>query len=713
MVILVIIIAVSLSLAGLRMKRTGHLEQFSRWFGISLLCLWVVYNIYLFLPANFSLSTSLPLHACDVFAIIASFALIKPGRKASALLYFCALVLAAQAVITPTQHDPATYRFWLFWLLHAGIISAAILNLVVRKYRPVFKDFLFAVVCDLLYVAIVLPLNIAFGWNYGFIGDSTPGVTTIIDVLGPWPWRVVWMVGVVVVVQGGMWLGWGVKKSPNKPHLPLLALLLLATTLLHAQTHELPRSTPEAEGVPSRAITALFDSLTALPRTDIHSVMVVRHGKVIGEIYPAPFAPEYRHTIYSCSKTFVGAAVGLAIADNRLRLTDRVGAFFPELLPDSVSDNLADMTVRDLLVMGSGITPDWGMRNVRTDWIRAFLAKPVKAPGKKFEYDSICSYMLSAIVQKVTGMTLLDYLRLKLFTPMNITEVAWELSPEGINTGGWGLHIQSESLAKFGLLLLNGGAWEGRQLLPASWVKQMTGKQAEVDGVEDYGYQMWLCEYPGAIRMDGALGQFVLIIPDKDMVVVITECTLMNGRRQRRLVWNRLLPEAGDKVLIPGKDYKLLQKKQNRYQLPMPQGKGSSTVERNYAGKDIVLESNKYGWQSLRLQFKPKEVAMAVTGKDGATYELLFGHKQWLATAIDAYPPYSISSIDSFKGIEGPFRVAGSYGWLSPDTLLLKAHYVNWVSALDIQLRFEGESVFLKVRANYSAEEVTIRGRTE
>ena len=268
----------------------------------------------------------------------------------------------------------------------------------------------------------------------------------------------------------------------NRVRFFFLFLGLLGALAVHAQINELPRSTPEAEGVPSKAVTALFDSLMALPKTDIHSVVVVRHGKVIGEIYPAPFAPEYRHTMYSCSKTFVGAAVGLAIADNRLRLTDRVGAFFPELLPDSVSTNLADMTVRDLLTMTSGVTPDWNMRNLTPDWIRTFLAKPVKTPGKKFEYDSISTYMLSAIVQKVTGMTLLDYLKQKLFIPMHITDVAWEISPEGINTGGWGLHIQSESLAKFGLLLLNRGVWEGRQLLPASWVEQMMTRQ-----IGDYG----------------------------------------------------------------------------------------------------------------------------------------------------------------------------------------------------------------------------------
>lgn len=495
----------------------------------------------------------------------------------------------------------------------------------------------------------------------------------------------------------------------NKFGLFLLTLCLLVSSVVRAQINELQRSTPEAEGVPSKAIIALFDSLTALPKTDIHSVMVLRHGKVIAEIYPTPFAPEYRHTMYSCSKTFVGAAVGLAIADNRLRLTDRVGAFFPELLPDSVSDNLAAMTVRDLLTMTSGITPDWNMRSITPEWIRTYLAKPVKTPGKKFEYDSICSYLLSAIVQKVTGMTLFDYLKLKLFTPMNITDVAWEISPEGVNTGGWGLYIQSESLAKFGLLLLNHGVWEGKQLLPASWVEQMTTRQ-----IGEYGYQMWMCEYPGAVRLDGALGQYVLIIPDKDMVVVITECMLIDGNTQRRLVWNGLLPQVVEQTLTPGKDYKLLQKKQSDYQLPLVQGKSNSSIAGKYEGKRISLDENKFGWQSLSLQFKPKEVVMTVTDKTGSTYDLLFGYKQWLKTSIEAYPPYSVNAIGAFNGIEGPFWVAGSYAWPSSSALQLKAHYVNWISALGITFSFEGNNVLLNVTENYtSGNGITIKGNLQ
>ncbi len=488
--------------------------------------------------------------------------------------------------------------------------------------------------------------------------------------------------------------------------------LLVFSHVAYGQVGELPRSTPEEEGVPSAAVEALFDSLLALPKTEIHSVMVLRHGKVIAEMWPAPFAPEYRHTMYSCSKTFVSAAVGLAVADNRLRLTDRVGAFFPESLPDTVSAELAAMTVRDLLTMTSGITPDWEMRNHCSDWIKTWLAKPALKPGTKFQYDSICTYLLAAIVQKATGMTLLEYLKLKLFDSMHITEVAWEESPEGFNTGGWGLHIQSESLAKFGQLLLDRGVWEGEQLLPAEWVEEMMKEQIPGTG---YGYQMWTGEYPGASWLDGALGQYILVIPDKDMVVVITECTLINGVRQRNLVWNRLLATVTDSELKPGRAYKRLQRLQTSASLPLVSGKPASPQDKEYTGRTVRLSDNKLGWQSFSLHFDKteKEAVMSLTDKDGTSCKLLFGHRKWLKASVNVFPPYSISPVDRFKGIEGPFWVAGSYGWTGTDELRLKAHYVNWVSALDITIRFWGNKVGISVAENYSSVPVQIEGHIE
>ena len=493
----------------------------------------------------------------------------------------------------------------------------------------------------------------------------------------------------------------------------LLAICLLASLSTSAQTNELPRSTPEEQGVPSKALIALFDSLHALPLTDMHAVVVMRHGKVIGEMYPKPYAPEYRHTMYSCSKTFVGIAVGLAIEDNRLRLDDRVAAFFPEQLPDSVSKDLASMTVRDLLTMASGVKPDWNMRSRGKEWIRTFLSKPVDAPGTKYAYDSMVSYMLAAVVQKVTGKKLTEYLQERVFTPMNVTEWAWEESPEGVNTGGWGVHIQPESLAKFGQLILNEGRWEGKQLVPAEWIREMCKKHRET-GREVYGYHIWHCGgHDGAVRADGALGQYVISVLEKDMVVVMTEATLGNGRDQRRLIWDVLLPEMKDEPLPANKKgYQKLLKKQEGYKLAEVKGKASSAFASNWENKIIELGKNTFGWKSLKLNFGKKHVTMTVTETNGKSFELPFGYQQWITTTFDSYPPYSITPIDRFKGLEGPYYASGSYAWISKEELQLKAHYVNWVSALEMTFRLkEGGDVELHVQTNYIKKPYTIIGK--
>ena len=275
--------------------------------------------------------------------------------------------------------------------------------------------------------------------------------------------------------------------------LSLLICLLLGNTIL-AQVNELPRSTPEREGVPSYAVSALLDSLFAIPQTDIHSVMVLRHGKVIAEVYPEPFKAEYQHTQYSCSKTFVSAAVGLAVDANLLRVTDRVATFFPDKLPTEVTPELASMTIHDLLIMASGIDPDGNLRAENTYWLKPLLAKTVQTPGKLFKYDSLCTYMLSAIVQQVTGKTIFAYLQEKLFKDLHIEKVSWEESPEGITTGGWGLFIQPESLAKMGQLLLQKGRWNGKQLLSEAWVSQMMTTHIDTGGGEYMKVKRWISE---------------------------------------------------------------------------------------------------------------------------------------------------------------------------------------------------------------------------
>lgn len=247
----------------------------------------------------------------------------------------------------------------------------------------------------------------------------------------------------------------------------LVVAIACATQSATAQINELPRVTPESVGISSKVIANYFDSVMSLKDTEIHSVLLMRHGKVIGEIHPSPFKAEYGHTLFSASKTFTCAAIGIAIKENLLRIDDRLAIFFPDLLPEKVSSRLAAITIRDLLTMNSGFNQTDDVRNNETEWVKKYLAIDVVAePGTKFKYDSMDTYLLAAIIQKVTGQTVFDYLKQRMFEPLHITEANWETSPEGINCGGWGLYLQSESLAKFGQLLLNKGSWQGRRLSP-------------------------------------------------------------------------------------------------------------------------------------------------------------------------------------------------------------------------------------------------------
>ena len=493
-------------------------------------------------------------------------------------------------------------------------------------------------------------------------------------------------------------------------------VLLFAWLSVFAQINELPRSTPEEQGVPSKALIALFDSLHLMPQTDIHSMIVMRHGKVVGEFYPAPFAPQYQHTQYSSSKTLVSIAVGMAIDENRLRLTDRVATFFPEFLPDTISPRLAAMTVRDLLTMTSGIKPDWAMRSKGREWIKTFLGKEVvNKPGEVFAYDSMVTYMLSAIVQKVTGKKCLDYLKEKLFAPMNISVVNWEESPEGVNTGGWGLHIQSESLAKVGQMWLDGGVWNGEQLVSKKWITQMSTKQAN-GGDYGYGFQTWMCAWPGAVRADGALGQYVIVVPDKDVVIVLTEASFTNGKPQRGLIWNRFLPALSDKPLPPSKDYEQLLAKQSSYMLPVADGKENNRgVMKKLSGRRIEIPENRYGFKEICFEMgegsatngnpQAKQLMMRIVKDDGSSYIQPLGYKCWVTDTIAGYPPYSINPIEWHRGLEGPFYAAGSYGW-EKNRLNITLHYVNWVTSLDLQFEFNGDAALIKVSNNYTKNKV-------
>ena len=326
-----------------------------------------------------------------------------------------------------------------------------------------------------------------------------------------------------------------------------------------AEIIDLPRAeTPDSV---AKAMEGFFQA-AADDSMDIHSVMIVKDGSVIYSHWQSEGVDSVPHVLHSVSKTFTATAVGLAIADGKMALTDKVIDYFPDKLPAEVSENLKAMTVRDLLTMSCGHDVEPSFRGAPDqDWVTAFLAHPVvHEPGTFYLYNSLGTYMLSAIVQQVTGEKVVNYLTPRLFEPLHIEKPRWEESPQGINCGGWGLYLKTEDLAKMGQLLLQKGEWNGQQLIPAEWVAEMSKKQVESinpgtrieqaaergmtketsDWMQGYGYQMWRCR-PGCFRADGARGQYIIVVPDKNAVIAITS-NVEDLQGELNLVWSRILP---------------------------------------------------------------------------------------------------------------------------------------------------------------------------
>jgi CubicO group peptidase (beta-lactamase class C family)/pimeloyl-ACP methyl ester carboxylesterase len=340
--------------------------------------------------------------------------------------------------------------------------------------------------------------------------------------------------------------------------LPITGLLIAFVLAINSpgvcsQEAALPRSTPEAQGVSSAAILDFIETADR-EASEMHSFMLVRHGHVVAEAWWKPSAaPQKPHVLWSLSKSFTSTAVGLAVAEGKLSIDDLVLSYFPDDAPEEKSANLKAMRIRDLLTMTTGHQNEVFLRN-ETNWIKAFLAHPVPhKPGTHFQYNTPATFMLSAIVQKVTGQTVVEYLTPRLFEPLGIEQPQWDANPQGISLGGYGLYLKTEDIAKFGQLYLQQGQWQGKQLIPAEWIEQATSKQVSNgsdpanDWDQGYGFQFWRCRHD-AFRGDGKDGQFCVVLPEQDAVVAIT-ANIGNMQGALNLVWEKLLPACHDMPL--------------------------------------------------------------------------------------------------------------------------------------------------------------------
>ena len=325
------------------------------------------------------------------------------------------------------------------------------------------------------------------------------------------------------------------------------------------------RATPESQGISSDVLADLVRTLDRDVNA-MNSLMILRHGKVIAEAWWSPYTPETTHAMYSLSKSFTSTAVGLAVAEKRLDIDAPVVDFFPDELPNELSDNLKKMKIRHLLSMSCGHENEAAVklfdasrdqedaRRSGEEWVKTFLKHPVPfEPGTHFRYNTLGTYMTAAIVEKTVGEPIVDYLQPRLFDPLQIERPYWEVSPQGICKGGTGLFLRTEDMAKFGELYLQKGEWNGKQILPAEWVAEATSKHVsngdnpESDWNQGYGFQFWRCRH-NIYRGDGAHCQFIVVIPDKDAVIVSTaDCGDYQGVLNH--YWKALLPAFQDAPL--------------------------------------------------------------------------------------------------------------------------------------------------------------------
>lgn len=483
-------------------------------------------------------------------------------------------------------------------------------------------------------------------------------------------------------------------------------LLLLFVITAGSGIAQLSRSQPEAQGVDpaaiSRFVTAVNNS-----KNELHSFMLVKNGHIIAESWWTPYAPELKHTMYSVSKSFTSTAIGLAVSEGRLKLTDKVVSFFPELTPDTAGALLRSMTVRDLITMSAGQSPDpTGLMLRQQEWVKFFLRLPVAdAPGSKFLYNSAATFMLSAILQKVTGEKLIDYLRPRLFDPLEIYNIDWELNPEGVNAGGWGLRLKTEDMAKFGQLYLQKGQWKGTQVLPAAWVEEATRfaianshdtavhAKATSDWAQGYCYQFWRSRN-NAYRADGAFGQYIIVIPDHQAVVAITSET-PDMQHVMNLVWEHLLPALKEgETAIDKQSRKILQKQLKNQAIPVSTS-GMSPVVSSVSGKNFVLEANNEGIKEIGFRFKKKRAVITI-GNGEFTDELALKKGRWTYGGVHKRGPSLTGTIPPFEGTP-VFKVAAAYGWKDEHTLLLNIRYVESPHTETFVCTFDKNNLLLRV----------------
>jgi CubicO group peptidase (beta-lactamase class C family) len=496
-----------------------------------------------------------------------------------------------------------------------------------------------------------------------------------------------------------------------------VALLFLSGNIYAQKKASFLSSTPKKEGVSSVGVDSFLNA-AAHASHEFHSFMFLRHGKVIAQGWWDPYKPALKHNMYSTSKSFTSTAIGLAVSEKRLTVNDKVISFFAGMLPDTITPYLAKLTVKDLLTMSVGQATDpttaipFGDKN----WVKAFLATPiVNEPGSRFLYNSMATFMLSAIVQKVTGQKEFDYLKPRLFDPLGIKGIDWEVNNDGINTGGWGLRLKTEDMAKLGQLYLQKGMWQGKQLLPQSWIAEATtfkidqapgvaqSEKDKNDWMQGYCYQFWRCRN-NAFRADGAFGQYIIVMPDEDAVLAITsESPDMQG--ELNLVWKYLLPamHPGALPVNTAADNRL-KSHLNALRLKTAVGKGNAAAHnQSYSFTTNVLHINT---MAINADNNTCDVLLK---KDSVSYKLHFDAGKWFLGTTDLQGPSLLATAKEDFTFLKPYKIAGSFTWLDRETLQLTLRYIESPHTETFTCHFSGDKLNVDVAYSYNYGKSTLQ----
>jgi CubicO group peptidase (beta-lactamase class C family) len=407
----------------------------------------------------------------------------------------------------------------------------------------------------------------------------------------------------------------------------------------------LEKATPESQGVSSGTILEFLNKVNE-QGLELHSFMLLKNGKNIGDCWWKPYSPQYRHQMFSLSKSFTSMAIGLAVEEGLLTTDTRIVDIFTaemEELGEKVDEKIKKMTVRNLLTMGTGMTyENWNWADENFNHILGFLSSHVKnEPGSAFFYNTMATYMCSAIITRLTGQKLVDYLMPRLFEPLGIDPV-WDEDNLGISFGGFGLNIKTEDIAVFGQMLLQKGNFNGRQLVPAAWIEEATSKQinngdeADNDWAQGYGYQFWRCVPEGVYRGDGMYGQYCIVMPEYNCVIAVTSNADMG--KFMKLIWSSLLPALGGEAPLPESDdhNKLVEFGACQTHLKVNENADPYPVFRAayQLSSDVAVEKE-YNIKKIRFDFENGECLLALYNGENPQplYVIRFIEKKWVETA--------------------------------------------------------------------------------